>query len=106
MGFPPAEDISPKVTMTRIPLSVTVQFKEAAQRGPREQEGVSVLYQFMRWAYNRMRGDEGATMVEYGLLIVLIALVAAVGAFALGGGLDALFDKITACLKAGGTAAC
>jgi len=24
----------------------------------------------------------------------------------LGGGLDALFDKITACLKAGGTAAC
>jgi Flp pilus assembly pilin Flp len=37
-------------------------------------------------------------MVEYGLLIVLIALVAAVGAVVLGGGLSNLFDRIGACL--------
>lgn len=52
----------------------------------------------MRWVRDRLRGDEGATMVEYGLLIVLIALVAALGAYALGLGLDQLFDDIAACL--------
>ena len=42
----------------------------------------------------RLRRDDGATMVEYGLMVALIALVAAVGATALGVDLSALFDGI------------
>lgn len=40
--------------------------------------------------------DRGATMVEYGLLVALIAVVVAVGAGFLGDGIDALFDEVTA----------
>jgi pilus assembly protein Flp/PilA len=38
--------------------------------------------------------DEGATMVEYGLLVALIAVVAAVGAAALGTELSTFFSAI------------
>jgi pilus assembly protein Flp/PilA len=64
----------------------------------REKEGEIVLNHFVLWLAERMRDDRGATMVEYGLLVVLIALVAAVGAGALGIALDALFDEIAAML--------
>ncbi len=40
----------------------------------------------------RFSRDEGATMVEYGLMVALVALVVAIGAAALGVGIDALFD--------------
>ena len=44
---------------------------------------------------NRFAQDEsGATMVEYGLLVVLIGLIAATGANLLGNGLNDLFSKI------------
>lgn len=39
--------------------------------------------------------EEGATMVEYGLIVALIAVIVAVGAKLLGEGIDALFDKVT-----------
>jgi pilus assembly protein Flp/PilA len=39
--------------------------------------------------------DRGATMVEYGLLVAFIALVALVGVTALGVRVDALFDRVT-----------
>ncbi len=48
------------------------------------------------------RKDEGATMIEYGLMVALIALVVAVGAATLGTTTDGLFDKVTT--KLGGTA--
>ena len=35
--------------------------------------------------------QEGATMVEYGLLVALIAIVVAAGAAILGGAIDGLF---------------
>jgi pilus assembly protein Flp/PilA len=38
--------------------------------------------------------DRGASMVEYGLLVVLIAVVAAVGAGLMGQDLSELFDGI------------
>lgn len=57
-----------------------------------------MLNHFVLWLAERMRDDRGATMVEYGLLVVLIALVAAAGAGALGIALDALFDRIAALL--------
>jgi pilus assembly protein Flp/PilA len=40
------------------------------------------------------RDESGATMVEYGLLVVLIGLIAATGANLLGNGLNDLFSKI------------
>jgi Flp pilus assembly pilin Flp len=39
--------------------------------------------------------DKGAAMVEYGLLVALIAVVVAVGATTLGEGIFGLFDGIT-----------
>jgi pilus assembly protein Flp/PilA len=41
-----------------------------------------------------LRREEGATMVEYGLLVALIAVVAAVGAAALGTELSSFFSAI------------
>jgi pilus assembly protein Flp/PilA len=42
-----------------------------------------------------IRDEEGATMVEYGLLVALIALVAIVGVSALGTKLSALFTAVS-----------
>jgi pilus assembly protein Flp/PilA len=44
----------------------------------------------------RLDREEGATMVEYGLLVALIAVVVAVAATFLGEGIAALFDNVTA----------
>jgi pilus assembly protein Flp/PilA len=41
-----------------------------------------------------IRDEEGATMVEYGLLIALIALVAIVGVTLLGTNLNSLFSTV------------
>lgn len=45
-----------------------------------------------------IRDEEGATMVEYGLLVAFIALVALVGVKALGTGLNGLFNGIAGSL--------
>jgi pilus assembly protein Flp/PilA len=42
--------------------------------------------------------DDGASAVEYGLLVALIAVVIAGTVFALGGGLNAQFDKSQKCV--------
>lgn len=42
-----------------------------------------------------IRDEEGATMVEYGLLVALIAMVALVGVQALGINLGALFTTVS-----------
>ncbi len=41
-----------------------------------------------------IRDEEGATMVEYGLLVALIALVALAGVKTLGTGLNSLFASV------------
>jgi pilus assembly protein Flp/PilA len=41
-----------------------------------------------------IRDEEGATMVEYGLLVALIALVAIVGVTLLGSSLNGLFTNV------------
>jgi pilus assembly protein Flp/PilA len=43
-----------------------------------------------------IRDEEGATMVEYGLLVALIALVAIVGVTLLGSNLNNLFSNVAA----------
>jgi pilus assembly protein Flp/PilA len=41
-----------------------------------------------------IRDEQGATMVEYGLLVALIALVAIVGVTLLGTNLNSLFNTV------------
>ena len=60
-----------------------------------------MLYQLMRWAGRRLNRDSGATMVEYAFLVMLIALVAAAGALALGGALNDFFIHARDCLANG-----
>jgi pilus assembly protein Flp/PilA len=43
---------------------------------------------------NFLDSDEGATMVEYGLLVALIAVVVGVAAATLGGQIAALFGRV------------
>nr|WP_321291893.1 Flp family type IVb pilin [uncultured Trichococcus sp.] len=43
-----------------------------------------------------VREEEGQGMVEYALIIALVAVVAAVGLKLLGPAIDAMFDTITA----------
>lgn len=45
------------------------------------------------------RNDKGATMVEYGLMVALVAVVVAVGATALGIGINGLFTGVTTTLN-------
>lgn len=40
------------------------------------------------------RDDKGATMVEYGLMVALVAVIAAVGAGILGIAVDGLFTTV------------
>lgn len=44
------------------------------------------------------RGDEGATMVEYALIVVFIALVVVLGATLLGNSISSLFSSIAGSL--------
>ena len=46
------------------------------------------------WLASRASEERGATMVEYGLLVAFIAIVALVGVTALGIALDDLFQGI------------
>ena len=46
----------------------------------------------------RARTERGASMVEYALLVGLIAVVAVVAIAALGGGIKGLFDNANTCV--------
>lgn len=60
---------------------------------------LNMIHFLQSWVSARTEDTErGATMVEYGLLVSLIAVVVAVGAGLLGIGIDALFDEVTALL--------
>lgn len=59
----------------------------------------------MRMLQRFIRDEEGAAMVEYALLVALIALVAIVGVTTTGTSINAQFTKIS-CKIATPTAAC
>jgi pilus assembly protein Flp/PilA len=59
------------------------------------------LYTLVAFAGERMKKEKGATAVEYGLMVGLIAVVIIVAVTALGGRLNTLFTSITTAL--GGT---
>lgn len=46
-----------------------------------------------------LREEDAPTMVEYGLLVALIAVVAAAGVSTLGGGINTLFDTVAGDLQ-------
>ncbi|WP_251042764.1 Flp family type IVb pilin [Arthrobacter sp. ISL-69] len=53
------------------------------------------LVAFVAGVKNRLTGEEkGATMVEYGLMVALIAVIVAVGAGVLGIGINDLFVAV------------
>jgi pilus assembly protein Flp/PilA len=51
------------------------------------------MAKFITVAKQFARSEEGASMVEYGLLVALIALVVAAAATVLGGGISGLFNN-------------
>jgi pilus assembly protein Flp/PilA len=67
---------------------------------PQMTRAVVYLYTFLGLMQHRLeaRKDRGATAVEYGLLVGLIAVVIIVAVTALGGKLTALFNSIVAAL--------
>jgi pilus assembly protein Flp/PilA len=46
----------------------------------------------LTWIQARLDNEDGATMVEYGIMVAVIALVVIAGATALGGGINTLFN--------------
>lgn len=52
------------------------------------------------------RSEVGASAVEYALLVIAIALVMVIGAFALGGALDTRFNGSAACVAGNSAATC
>ena len=48
-----------------------------------------------------VRRDDGATMVEYGLMVALVAIIAMVGATALGVSVTGVFSNIATCISGG-----
>ena len=53
-----------------------------------------------------LRDEQGATAIEYGLLVALISLVIVIGAAAVGTNLNALFTHISTCLATPTSAVC
>ncbi len=49
-----------------------------------------------------LRGEEGVTAIEYGLIAALIALAIIAAVTLVGTNLDLLFDRIAACLTTTG----
>jgi pilus assembly protein Flp/PilA len=58
----------------------------------------ATLLTLAAFAQDRLRKEDGATAVEYGLLVGLIAVVIIGAVLALGGKLNALFESITGSL--------
>jgi pilus assembly protein Flp/PilA len=56
---------------------------------------INALLTLISMVEARLGREDGATMVEYGLMVALIAVVVAVAAGALGGRIVGLFDGIT-----------
>lgn len=50
------------------------------------------------WIMSSAKSEEGATMVEYGLMVALIAVVVAIAAALLGTNIAALFTSIAGSL--------
>lgn len=59
---------------------------------------ISALTALQAWLATRAKDDRGATMVEYGLMLALIAVVCIAAVGLIGTNADLMFDKIAAAL--------
>jgi len=57
------------------------------------------MAKFVNWVKKFVREEEGPTMVEYGLMVALVAVIALVGATALGVSVNAVFSSIAATIS-------
>ena len=64
---------------------------------------ITALYSYVQTRIDR---EEGATAVEYGLMVALIAAVIIGAVFAIGGALNEDFTEVNACLQNPATANC
>jgi pilus assembly protein Flp/PilA len=48
----------------------------------------------LQWLHTLLARDDGATMVEYGLMVALIAIVALIAVTALGGSVRDIFQSV------------
>jgi pilus assembly protein Flp/PilA len=48
------------------------------------------------WLASKVKSEEGATMVEYGLMVALIAVVCIAAVTAMGTGINGMFGQIAA----------
>ncbi len=57
------------------------------------------------WTYmqSRLVREDGATMVEYGLILAVIAVVAVAGAILVGNSTDTKFAGVSGCIDTNGT---
>ena len=69
------------------------------------QQIFATLFSFVAVAKTRMEEEKGATAVEYGLLVGLIAVAIIVTVGLLGGKLNGLFDQIQKALPGAATPA-
>ncbi|MFQ5947581.1 MAG: Flp family type IVb pilin [Acidimicrobiia bacterium] len=60
-----------------------------------------VLHSFARFLTKRLQREEGATMVEYGLMVALIAVVALLAVTALGISVRDIFQTVSGALTPG-----
>ena len=83
--------------------------KGEGQTGPSDLRGENNMTQLFLNAFvavqgahrnllERARSERGASMVEYALLVGLIAIVAVVAVAALGSGIKSLFDSANTCV--------
>lgn len=56
----------------------------------------------MKKLYAFLKDEEGATMVEYGLMVALIAVVAMVGAALLGENVNTKFNEVASAVDGAG----
>ncbi len=59
---------------------------------------LTLIESYIDHVVTRMRGEEGQTFVEYALLVVVIALVAVLGATFLGNSISSLFSSVAGTL--------
>jgi Flp pilus assembly pilin Flp len=76
------------------------QLPRSAGRGTNKEntEVSKLIVKAQNWVQDREQDDEGATMVEYGLVVSAIAIVALVGAQLVGTNLLGLFNSIAGAL--------
>ena len=88
----------PWATSSLHPVAVGLQQLSASRDGQSHSQGDTMLDKFITFMPIGRDEERGATAVEYGLMVALIAVAIITTVTALGGGLNGLFTSITGSL--------